>query len=239
MVTRHAINRFEVKYFVATKTVPGLLEELGAYTSVDAHADPRHGYEVFSVYWDTANLSFFWEKIEGVKSRRKVRFRRYGDSDEVYIEVKQRDDRTLRKRRLKWPLDRVVQVFGRGRGVDWDALGDEPVAREVAVMVDRLALRPTMGVSYRRRALFGRFDPELRVTVDSRLMYQPAPVDLARPFHAGSYILDPRVSVLEIKYDNRVPLWLTKFVCRHGLKIVRMSKYCSAIDLHRFGGQNT
>ena len=237
--TRHAINRFEVKYFVATTAVPELLEALAPYTRVDSHADARHGYPIFSVYWDTEHLSFFWEKIEGVKSRRKVRFRRYGDSDEVYIEIKQREDRTLHKRRLKWPLARVVEVFGTGRGRDWSALGDEPVAREVALMIQRLSLRPTMGVSYRRRALFGAFDPELRVTVDTRLMYQPAPVDVARPFSSGAYILDPRVSVLEIKYDNRVPRWLTKLVCRHGLKIIRMSKYCSAVDLHRFGGQNT
>ena len=106
-------------------------------------------------------------------------------------------------------------------------------------MIERLALRPSVGVSYRRIALFGAFDPELRLTIDSRLMYRPPPVDVARPFSAGPYILDPRVSVLEVKYDNRVPRWLTKLVCRNGLKIVRMSKYCSAVDLHYFGGQNT
>ena len=219
--------------------MPSLLDDLAPYTRIDSHADPRYGYSVFSVYWDTADLALFWEKIEGVKSRRKVRFRRYAHSDQVYVEVKQREDRTLHKRRLEWPLERVARVFGAGRGVDWDALGDDPVAVEVALMIERLALRPTMGVSYRRLALFGAFDAELRVTVDSRLMYRPAPVDVARPFNEGLYILDPRISVLEIKYDNRVPRWLTKLVCRHGLKIVRMSKYCSAVDLYRFGGQNT
>lgn len=237
--TGHAINRFEVKYFVATTAVPRLLDELAPYTQADANADPAQGYPVFSVYWDTDDLKFFWEKIEGVKSRRKLRFRRYEHSDTVYIEVKQREDRTLHKRRLKWPLDRVLQVFGTGRGLDWSSLGDDPVAREVALMIDRLSLRPTVGVRYRRRALFGAFDPELRVTCDSRLVYRTAPVDLARPFTSGAYILDPRVSVLEIKYDNRVPRWLTKLICRHGLKMIRMSKYCSAVDWHYYGGQNT
>ena len=236
---RHALNRFEVKYHLATKSVPSLLEDLAPYTRVDSHADPRYGYPVFSVYWDTADLALFWEKVEGVKRRRKVRFRRYANSKQVYVEVKQREDRTLHKRRLKWPLERVTRVFGTGRGIDWDALGDDSVAVEVGLMIERLALRPTMGVSYRRLALLGAFDPELRVTVDSRLMYRPAPVDVARPFSEGLYILDPRISVLEVKYDNRVPRWLTKLMCRHGLQIVRMSKYCSAVDLYRFGGQNT
>jgi SPX domain protein involved in polyphosphate accumulation len=236
---QHAINRFEVKYFVATKAVPSMLEELSPYTKLDPHGDPQQGYPIFSIYWDTARLAFFWEKVEGISQRRKLRFRRYGDAGHVQIEVKQRDDRTLQKRRLKWPVGRALQVFGAGRGVDWAALGDDPVAIEVAHMIDRLSLRPTMGVGYRRRALFGAFDPEVRVTFDSRLLYRPAPVDLARPFKTGSYVLDPRITVLEIKYDNRVPRWLTKFVSRHGLKIVRMSKYCSAVDRHHFGGQNT
>ena len=106
-------------------------------------------------------------------------------------------------------------------------------------MIERLRLRPTMAILYRRRAWFGGFDPELRISIDSRLQYRRAPVDLARPFSIGSYLLDPRVSVLELKYDHRAPLWLTKLVCRHGLKMVRMSKYCSAVDRHYYGGQNT
>jgi SPX domain protein involved in polyphosphate accumulation len=239
VATQHAINRFEVKYFVATKSVKEMLQELSAYTSIDSHADPGQGYPIFSVYWDTARLAFFWEKIEGISNRRKLRFRRYGDNANIFIEVKQREDRTLQKRRLKWPLERAVQVFGGRHGVDWSCLGDDPVALEVAHMIDRLSLRPMMGISYRRRALLGAFDPDVRVTFDSRIMYRPAPLDLANPFSAGSYVVDPRVTVLEIKYDHRVPRWLTKFVSRHGLKIVRMSKYCSAVDLYRFGGQNT
>jgi SPX domain protein involved in polyphosphate accumulation len=237
--TRHAINRFEVKYFVATKSVPSMLEELSPYTRIDSNADPGQGYPIFSIYWDTARLAFFWEKIEGLSNRRKLRFRRYGDNGHVYIEVKQREDRTLQKRRLKWPLARVIEVFGHGRGVDWASLGDDPVAVEVAHMIDGLSLRPTMGIRYRRRALQGAFDPDVRVTFDSRIMYRPALLDLANPFDTGSYVVDPRITVLEIKYDNRVPRWLTKFISRHGLKIVRMSKYCSAVDLYRFGGQNT
>jgi hypothetical protein len=236
---RHAVNRFEVKYFVATRQVPALLTDLEPFSLPDPHEGPG-GYGVFSVYWDTPELSFFWEKVEGVKHRRKLRFRRYGLSETVAVEIKQRADRTLHKRRINWPLPRVLDAFGEsGPGVDWDAVGDDPVATEVALMIERLRLRPTMGVRYQRRARFGTFDPGLRLTIDSRLMYRPAPIDLAHPFTVGSYIVDPRVAVLEIKYDHRAPRWLTKLVCRYGLKIVRMSKYCSAVDRDRSGGQNS
>lgn len=234
------MNRFELKYLVATKAVPDLIAAMGDYLVPDPHADPDLGYRVTSIYWDTPALGFFWEKIEGVKYRRKLRMRRYDDTPNGFVEIKQREDRTLHKRRLKWPIERIDAVFGDGtRRADWSALADDPVATEVALMIDRLALAPKVGISYRRRAFFGAFDPELRISFDSRLIYRMPPVTLAKPFDEGAYIVDPRVTVLEFKYDHRAPTWLTKLVCRRGLKMVRMSKYCSAIDLVHFGGSNT
>ena len=85
---RRTMNRFEVKYLVATKQVADLVDEMAGYLTPDPHSDPAQGYRVFSIYWDTPDLGFFWEKIEGVKYRRKLRFRRYDDSGDGIIEIK-------------------------------------------------------------------------------------------------------------------------------------------------------
>jgi len=51
---------------------------------------------VTSLYYDTADLRFYWEKIEGSRFRRKLRMRLYGEPSEcgehtpVQIEIKQR-----------------------------------------------------------------------------------------------------------------------------------------------------
>lgn len=239
--TTHAVmNRFEVKYLVSTTAVPAMLDEFAAFTRPDPHDADGRGYRVHSVYWDTADLRFFWEKVEGMKYRRKLRFRRYGDSPVVFAEVKQREDRTLHKRRLAWPADEVRAVFGDGtRGVDWARVEGDPVATEIALMIDRLGLRPVMAVAYRRRARYGAFDPELRLTFDGRIQCDPAVLDVAAGFDIGRYALDPRATVFEIKYNHRAPRWLTKAICRYGLKMVRMSKYCNAVDRCWFGGQLT
>jgi hypothetical protein len=234
------LNRYEVKYLVATTAVPGLMDEFAPWLAPDPNSPPDTGYRILSMYWDTPRLGFFWEKIEGVKYRRKLRFRRYEGAEGVFLEVKQREDRTLHKRRLRWPAERIAAAFGDGRrGVDWGLVADEPVAVEAALLIERLRLRPRMAVQYRRRAFFGAFDPELRITFDSRIRYRLPPVGLDRMFDGGRNVLDPRVTVLEVKYDHRAPRWLARAVCRHGLSMVRMSKYCSAVDRHYFGGQNT
>ena len=233
------MNRYEVKYLVATRKVPELLHELAPYTRVDPYSTDW-GYAIHSVYWDTKDFTLFWEKIEGVKYRRKLRFRRYGDSPDIFVEVKQREDRTVQKRRIRLPLAGALAAFGHGAGsLDWDLVVGDSVATEVALMIDRLRLRPRMAVRYRRRALFGAFDPQLRITFDGRIQYHPVDFSLERPFEEGHDVLDPRASVMEIKFDHRAPQWLTKAVRRHGLEMVRMSKYCSAIDRHFFGGINT
>ena len=233
------LNRFEVKYLVATRAMPELSAALGEYVVPDPHAGGEQGYGVFSIYWDSPDFRHFWEKVEGIKYRRKLRFRRYLGSDQVFVEIKQRHDRTLQKRRATWPVERVVRAFGDGHTVDWDAVGDDKVGTEGLLMAQRYRLFPRMGILYRRRALFGAFDPELRVTFDSRIQYRTAGLDIARPFDTGKYVLDPRVTVMEIKYNHRAPVWLTKMIRRHELRIVRMSKYCSAVDREYFAGQLT
>ena len=235
--TLHLVmNRFEVKYLVPTVVVPRLLDEFAQYTVADPHDPDGNGYKVLSVYWDTPGFRFFWEKIEGLKYRRKMRLRRYGDAAPVFVEVKQREDRTVQKRRLVWTADQVAATFGDGdRPVDWDAAEGDPVATEIALLIDRLKLRPRMAIAYRRRALFGAFDPELRITFDGRIQYHTHALDITQGFDTGPYALDPRVTVLEIKYNHRAPLWLTKAVTRHGFEMVRMSKYCNAVDRRFYG----
>lgn len=233
------LNRYEVKYLVATRSLPELLAELGAYVVPDSNSGGAQGYGVFSIYWDSPGFTLFWEKIEGLKTRRKLRFRRYLGSDAAFLEIKHREDRTLRKRRTTWPVERLTRAFGDGQDLDWELAAEDPVVAEAMAMVGRLRLAPRVGILYRRRAFFGAFDPELRVTFDSRIQYRTAGLDLARPFDTGKYVLDPRATVLEVKYNHRAPIWLTKVARRRELRLVRMSKYCSAVDAEFFGHELT
>ncbi|MFZ5622796.1 MAG: VTC domain-containing protein [Gemmatimonadota bacterium] len=242
---RHATDtesRYEVKYLVRATAITDLARALEGYVEPDPRSDPEWGYSVYSVYWDSPDWRLFWEKVEGLKDRRKLRFRRYGGSSDVVVEIKHRIDRTLEKRRLRWPAERVREVLGPladGRLPDaiWEAT--EPVVGEVAAFVRANALRPRMAVLYRRRAWFGVYEPNVRITFDSRLQYRATGFDLVTPFEVGKYVLDPRAAVMEVKFTGRVPLWLSRFVTRHSLQMVRLSKYCAAVDKEYHAGMLT
>jgi hypothetical protein len=239
-VAVRASNRFEQKFLVPVKQIPALRAAMEGYVTTDRNAVSEFGYSVYSVYWDSPSLRFFWEKIDGEKIRRKLRFRTYGSSADVFIEIKQRIDRTVQKRRLVWPLERVTDSFGsEGVGEIDDDYAQHPLILEVLDLCHRYVLRPTVAVSYQRLAHFGIYEPDLRLTFDTRVQYSGLELDIAEPFETGRYVVDPRLSILEVKYSHHVPLWLMRLLTRFELTPVRISKYCTAVDRFRFGGQHT
>lgn len=233
-------NRFEIKYLLSHREVPEVIESLEPYVEADRNWDDERGYPVYSVYWDSDAWTFFWEKIEGIKYRRKLRIRLYSGADYGFVEIKQRLDRTLQKRRARLPLQELHALF-RGTAAGTYQPGedpppfpirapDDPVVSEALYLRHLYRLRPRMAVGYRRQAFYGRFEPDLRVTFDRRVQYDPWKLDLAEPFESGPYVVDPRLVIMEVKFSERTPLWMCKLVRRHGLRMVRLSKYCTAVD---------
>ena len=232
------INRYELKYFVPYTAIPDLTAGMRHYTRPDPHDTDGFGYRVYSIYYDSPDFQFFWEKIEGYSQRRKLRVRRYGDAPYVFFEIKQRFDRTLQKLRLQYPLEQADRFFDDEREGRWSAaLEANPVAREIMTLRHQYNLIPRMAVSYRRRAFFGEFEPDLRVTFDTRLQYSDAHLRVTDRFDTGKYVIDPRVTVMELKFSERVPVWLVRLIRRHNLSITRMSKYCTAVDKEYHDGQ--
>jgi hypothetical protein len=233
-----SFNRYELKYLLPLELVRAFTADLALHAQPDPHSG-LEGYPVYSLYWDSPQLTYFWEKLDGEKLRRKLRFRRYEGRDETYVEIKQRLDRTVQKRRTRLPVGEALALFDRG-AIDPAREADvsDAVLKEALVLVRRHRLAPTAAVRYQRQAWFAAFEPDLRVTIDSRLQYDAHELDLERPFRTGAYLLAPQWCVLEIKYNNRVPQWLLALVRRHSLDVVRFSKYCAAIDLARFDGRH-
>ena len=237
---RRVFNRWELKYGVRVDQIDAVVASLSPYMREDEHSDGLRGYTNHSVYYDAPDLCFFWEKIEGLKFRRKLRFRRYGGSDSVFLEIKQRIGRTVQKRRLRWAADRVSETFLRNEleGLDEESRS-EPLLAEILLLWRSYDLKPTMATWYRRRALVGVHDPGLRITFDTLCQYSAEALDITEPFRSGGHLLDPRLSVMELKFDEQAPRWISGILAEHGLKTFRISKYCRGVDLARFEGRMT
>ncbi|GGM20946.1 VTC domain-containing protein [Micromonospora sonchi] len=230
----HAFNRYEIKYLMPSSAVPALRKELASRLDVDSHG-VGGGYGVWSVYYDTRDLRFYWEKIEGLRFRRKLRVRHYGDRltvndhSTVFVEIKQRVNRVTQKRRVALPYHLARDLLDRRVMVE-----HEPTQRafleEVLDLLCRLDLRPVAMTGYQREAFVGRgAEAGLRVTVDRRVRGRD------RDFHLGAdaenrLIVPARLAVVEMKANERVPYWLTDLAAGLSMSVVRISKYCQGVE---------
>src|SRR5688572_18310466 len=101
-------NRFELKYILPIRKADLIMRDLENQTVRDSH-DHSEGYPIASLYYDSPELDFFWDKIEGIRFRRKVRIRVYPNDGydkvtDAMVEIKQRLNKTVQKRRLVLPL---------------------------------------------------------------------------------------------------------------------------------------
>jgi SPX domain protein involved in polyphosphate accumulation len=233
-------NRFELKYIVSLATAERIRHRLARMVHPDPSDGTGRGYAVHSVYFDSPGLGFFWEKVEGLRVRRKVRLRRYGTGEDGFVEIKQRVDRTVQKRRSRMPRSQLRALCHRGGAKLLAGMPDlDPVLSEVATMMERFRLRPMMMVTYRRQANFGNDDPGLRITFDQRVRYSPAHLDLERIPERARYLVPPNVAIMELKFNNRFPRWLRTLVHTEQLELIRLSKYCTAVDKTYFNHQLT
>lgn len=227
-------NRFELKYVVHAFAAERLLSEIRPRLVADPHAGPEGFYPVVSLYYDSPDLRLFRSKVEGIKFRRKLRVRVYPGDDlsavtRGVVEVKQRIDRTLQKRRLPLPLEEAERLCaGEGVPAGLDAL-DEAAASEVTYIASSLRLRPTCVIAYERRALVGgRHEPGLRVTVDSNLTARCHALQVNLPAPNRRF-LPLRFCIVEVKFNDRIPRWLASRLRAHQFDLGRVSKYCSGL----------
>lgn len=229
-------NRFELKYLMPVSKAWDIIKDLEGQTEPDAHAGPD-GYRIGSLYYDSPDYDFFWDKIEGLRFRRKIRIRvyprdgRYEDVTVAMVEIKQRTNKTVQKRRLQLPLQEAFDLCaGELARTDLDRT-DEAVASEVQYLVQAMHLRPSCLIEYHRRAFVGtRYNPGLRITFDTELKCRVKDLQLEHTA-VNRYFLPPDWCIMEVKVDEAVPDWVSSLLIRHNCELHRVSKYCAGLAL--------
>lgn len=232
---RH-FNRFELKFRLHHRVVEQLMKRIQPYLDSDPNQEPDGRYRVTSLYYDSPSLSCFWEKLDGIKFRRKLRVRFYGDSNDcAFLEIKQRIDQTTQKRRTRGVAESLIDELSLDRGGRETAIHD-PILDEARCLVHLRRLTPRVVVGYQRAAYFGRYERGLRVTVDSNLRFEKYRGRFSSLAGRGRFILPPTIFVLELKYNERIPLWLCSALNSLNVQPDRVSKYCHAMDWVAYRG---
>jgi hypothetical protein len=232
--TIRKFNRFELKYLITTAQAERFKVDLRRYLIQDEHGE-NGKYGLTSLYYDSPDLRCYWEKEYGLRFRRKLRIRRY-ETDEplteetpVFLEIKQRVDRVTQKRRAVLSYGDALRLCN-DRQLPENNSEDRATLKEIYVFLWQYNLRPVSIVRYDRQAFMGtQYDVGLRVTFDTELSFQSHRLHLHEELSLLP-MLSPNQVVMEIKVNERMPIWLTELIADHNLKMVRVSKYCRSIE---------
>jgi len=233
--TIRTFNRFELKYFLPAKIQNKFQTDLLKYLEPDTNGDNFGNYVLSSLYYDTDEYRFYHEKINGIKFRRKLRIRHYETAADlkpesiVFLEIKQRFDKVIHKRRAALPYQDALNLCNT-RIVPISSGSDKEVIDEVLSMIIQYDLKPKCITSYLRKAFTGGdYDTGLRVTFDTNIRYRTNDNDLSSR-NPGKLMIDPEISIMEIKVNGAIPYWLTQLTAKYNLSLIRISKYCTGLE---------
>lgn len=185
----------------------------------NASDESGDGYQITSLYFDTAQFDVF--QRQGSFGRSKYRIRRYGQSEVVFLERKLKTRGLLTKRRSIIPLAELTRL-----------VGDAPDRARPGFWFQRRLrarkLAPVCQISYHRtaRVAMTRCGP-IRLTLDQNLRAVPAG-ELAFAKAEGRLLADDRI-ILELKFRRELPVLFKQLVEEFSLNPQPVSKYRLAV----------
>ena len=103
MKENQLFTRYEFKYLISNKIAGEIFNQSLNFMKLDEFALENKAYDVRSLYYDNYDFDNFFEKVDGIKFRKKFRIRTYGKKfqkfNPIYLEAKGRvQDRIFKKR---------------------------------------------------------------------------------------------------------------------------------------------
>ncbi len=233
-------GRNEIKYYVRPEEVIDILDYSRAHIEHDEYAlgMPDYRYTVRSLYYDSPTLDFYWEKIDGLKVRRKLRIRTYNTYTPeavAFLEIKRRYGSAVVKERAKYSFDEIVKLMSSPTNIwlsyEQSSDGSLVLGKWVDNII-RWRLEPTMLIAYEREAYVGRYKDEnnIRLTIDYNVRARVTE-SVANMFKEDNMThVTGDLCILELKFNNFMPKWMRGLVKELELSQRSISKYCLGID---------
>ena len=234
------IGRNEIKYYIRPEQVLDVLNYSRAHIEHDEYSlsMPDYRYTVRSLYYDSPALDFYWEKIDGIKVRRKLRIRTYNTltpESVAFLEIKRRYGSAVVKERAKYSFDQVVKLMSSPTHVwltyEQSNNGSLVLGKWVDNIV-RWRLEPAMLIAYEREAYVGRYKDEnnIRLTIDYNVRARVTE-SVENIFKEDNMTpITGNLCILELKFNNFMPKWMRGLAKELELSQRSISKYCLGID---------
>ncbi len=216
------MKRYELKYLLSAEQTEFLRERLKGHMEVDQYGKSS----IASLYYDTPTYQLIRTSVEKPLFKEKIRLRSYGLATEespVFLELKRKAYGIVYKRRVQTTIPLVHKFFS-GEG---DICAPGQINSEITTFRDHYkTLVPACVIIYDRTAYF---EPggDLRLTIDENPRFRVDDLTLTRTMD-GISLLPEGWTVLEVKVQEAMPLWLTEILSAGKIYKGSFSKYGEA-----------
>ncbi len=218
--------RHEYKFIISRESAALLKSRLPGFMERDPHAGPTGQYTIRSLYFDDPNHDAFYDKVDGVDDRTKYRIRCYNhDLSYLKLERKEKKGHLTRKTAQRiTPEDAALYQDGRAPNLQMDSLAGELRAQLLG------GLRAAVLVDYDRTPFVCKAG-NTRITLDENLRTLPHCNRLDAPATCMVPVLEPGEVVLEVKFDDFLPGYLTEVLSDIPKAAMAVSKFALCMGL--------
>ncbi|WP_234568071.1 polyphosphate polymerase domain-containing protein [Rhodohalobacter sp. 614A] len=234
-------QRFELKYRINEVKAQEIRFFVENYLECDPYgaSQPNRSYAIYSLYLDSPGLNTYHRTVNGDRNRFKLRLRYYNsDESPVFFEIKQRNNRVIRKKRAQ-VYRTAVQDLLNGHvptkshlvvksSTQMDAL------EHFCMLSGELRATPKMLISYFREAYESEDTNDVRLTMDRNIRACRVHQNRIPAYLDNEFSVFGNMVILELKFTNRFPDWLRELTQRFHLRHESASKYVDSIERLRF-----
>ena len=219
-------QRYEKKFFIKLSEE----KKIKDYFKNIFELEFGQGYFCNSIYFDDLDFSTLRQKQEGTMERFKIRLRTYffdlNKKPEFWnLEIKAKNNSTVKKRKVKLSHSDVLVNLKKNNYSFFSNNFHETA---------RTYFKPTLMTFYFREAFISKILPHCRITFDKNikcLKYNTHFLnDLTRN---ENLLIDPKLILLELKYTNFLPIFISDFFKSLNLNQITFSKYVDGFEKFR------
>ena len=219
------MSRIEMKYILSPEQTQYFKKALEGHMHVDEYGLTS----IASLYFDTPDYRLIRASIEKPTFKEKIRLRSYGMAKEdspVFLELKRKAKGIVYKRRVKTTIPEVDAFLEKNSAI----CADGQIAREISYFRNFYGmLVPSCLIIYDRLA-YKEDQGDLRLTIDHNPRYRVSDLNLTTSME-GISLLPKGYTILEIKVQGAMPLWLSKILDEGKIYRSSFSKYGTAYTI--------
>ena len=230
MIDNQLFTRYEFKYLINNNIANKIYKDSLNFMQQDKFAKENNGYFVRSLYFDNYEYDNFFEKVDGIKYRKKFRIRTYNrekiKKNPIYLEAKGRvEDRIFKKR---FQIDNNdLDFFYEKKKMDTllSKYKNNSLIYEFIFDVMRKNISPRILIDYNRRPLINKHGLYFRLTFDSDLKSSKTKSLFQNNNFFISNKCKPGYTILEVKFERSIPVWFHRTIQAYDLRRQSISKF--------------